>query len=78
MASDALVEHCLELLAPLGSVTARRMFGGHGLRVDGLFFGLIVFDRLYLKSTPCRHAAGLRGRGWTALSLRRQGQAGDD
>jgi DNA transformation protein len=62
MASDALVEHCLELLAPLGPVTARRMFGGHGLRVDGLFFGLIVFDRLYLKvdaaTRPAFEAAG--------------------
>ncbi len=62
MASDALVEHCLELLAPLGSVTARRMFGGHGLRVDGLFFGLIAFDRLYLKvdaaTRPAFEAAG--------------------
>lgn len=62
MASDALVEHCLELLAPLGEVTARRMFGGHGLRVDGLFFGLIAFDRLYLKvdaaSRPAFEAAG--------------------
>ena len=62
MASDALVEHCLELLAPLGVVTARRMFGGHGLRLDGLFFGLIAFDRLYLKvdaaSRPAFEAAG--------------------
>lgn len=62
MASDALVEHCLELLAPLGPVTARRMFGGHGLRVDGLFFGLIAFDRLYLKvdatTRPAFEAAG--------------------
>ena len=62
MASDALVEHCLELLAPLGEVTARRMFGGHGLRLDGLFFGLIAFDRLYLKadaaSRPAFEAAG--------------------
>jgi len=62
MASNALVEHCLELLAPLGNVIARRMFGGHGLRVDGLFFGLIAFDRLYLKadaaSRPTFEAAG--------------------
>lgn len=57
MASDALVEHCLELLAPLGSVTARRMFGGHGLRVDGLFFGLIAFDRLYLKADAATRPA---------------------
>lgn len=47
---NALVEHCLELLAPLGAAQARPMFGGHGLRIDGLFMGLIAFDRLYLKT----------------------------
>ena len=48
MSSD-LVEHCLELLAPLGAVRAKRMFGGHGLYCDDLFFALIAADRLYLK-----------------------------
>lgn len=47
---NALVEHCLELLSPLGKGQARPMFGGHGLRIDGLFMGLIAFDRLYLKT----------------------------
>jgi DNA transformation protein and related proteins len=47
--SQALVDHCLELLAPLGAVRAKRMFGGHGLYVDELFIALIAFDRLYLK-----------------------------
>jgi DNA transformation protein and related proteins len=47
--SNPLVDHCLELLAPLGTVRARRMFGGHGLYVDDLFIALIAFERLYLK-----------------------------
>lgn len=46
----ALVDHCLELLAPMGDVTARSMFGGHGLRIDGVFMALIAFDRLFLKA----------------------------
>jgi DNA transformation protein len=46
---SALVDHCLELLAPLGAVRARRMFGGHGLYLDDLFFALIALERLYLK-----------------------------
>lgn len=49
MSRDALVDHCLELLAPLGRVRAKRMFGGHGLYVDELFVALIALDRLYLK-----------------------------
>jgi DNA transformation protein len=60
--SHALVDHCLELLAPLGAVRARRMFGGHGLYVDELFIAIIAFERLYLKtdaqSQPVFEAAG--------------------
>ncbi|MBC7940661.1 MAG: TfoX/Sxy family protein [Chitinophagaceae bacterium] len=47
---QSFVAHCLELLAPLGAVRARRMFGGHGLYVDDLFVAVIAFDRLYLKA----------------------------
>ena len=60
--SQALVDHCLELLAPLGAVRAKRMFGGHGLYIDELFVALIVFERLYLKvdasTQPAFLAAG--------------------
>ena len=60
--SRGLVEHCLELLAPLGRVSAQPMFGGHGLRIDDQFVGLIAFDRLYLKvdveTRPIFEAAG--------------------
>lgn len=45
-----LVAHCLELLAPLGNVRTRRMFGGHGLYAGELFIALIAGERLYLKS----------------------------
>ena len=45
-----LVEHCRELLAPLGAVRVKRMFGGHGFYVDELFIALIAFGRLYLKA----------------------------
>jgi DNA transformation protein and related proteins len=39
----------LDLLAPLGGVTAKRMFGGYGLYRDGLFFGIVVGEQLYLR-----------------------------
>ncbi|HJV62065.1 MAG TPA: TfoX/Sxy family protein [Albitalea sp.] len=64
MAYDELVAHSIELLQPLGSVRARRMFGGHGLYADDLFVALIAFDQLYLKAdehTRARfEAAGCR------------------
>jgi DNA transformation protein and related proteins len=61
----ALVDHCLELLAPCsnsGAVRARRMFGGHGIYIDDLFVAIIAFERLYLKvdaqTQPAFEAAG--------------------
>lgn len=49
MPTPAFVEHCIELLNPLGSVRAQRMFGGWGLYIDGLFVALIASERLFLK-----------------------------
>ena len=43
------VETVLDLLAPWGGVSARRMFGGYGLYRGGVIFGIIVRDTLYLK-----------------------------
>lgn len=42
-------EYVLEQLERLGPVTARRMFGGLGLYCEGLFFGVVADDVLYLK-----------------------------
>jgi DNA transformation protein len=39
----------LEQLQVVGTVTARSMFGGVGLYRDGLFFGLLDDDMIYLK-----------------------------
>jgi len=54
---DAFVDHCLELLAPLGAPRARRMFGGHGIYLDDLFVAIVAFDRLYLKVDDLTRAA---------------------
>jgi DNA transformation protein and related proteins len=39
-----------DLFAPFGLVTVRRMFSGAGIFSDGLMFGLIVRDVIYLKA----------------------------
>jgi DNA transformation protein and related proteins len=49
MNDSGFVSHCLELLAPLGRTSSRRMFGGHALYIDGLCMALIISDTLYLK-----------------------------
>jgi DNA transformation protein and related proteins len=52
-------QHCLELLAPLGAVRGRAMFGGVGLYVDDFFMALIANERLYLKVGPQHEAVFL-------------------
>ena len=47
---DEFLAHVLELLAPLANVNARRMFGGYGLYCDGVFFGILLDNSLYLKA----------------------------
>lgn len=43
------VHFVVENLQSLGPVQAKRMFGGHGLFLNSVMFGLIVWDTLYLK-----------------------------
>jgi DNA transformation protein len=76
MASDPpFVAHALELLAPLGEVRACRMFGGHGLYLQGLFMAIIADDCLYLKADaetqPLFVSAGCQPFAYTAKGDRR-------
>ncbi len=50
MASKELLHHSLELLAPLGPLRSRRMFGGWGIYANEHFIAIIAFDQLYLKA----------------------------
>ena len=43
------VDHILELSSGLGPVSARKMFGGYGVFLDGLMWGLVADSTLYLK-----------------------------
>ena len=46
----AFAAHITELLQWFGPVRCRQMFGGFGLFLDGLMFGLVVDSVLYLKA----------------------------
>ncbi len=48
--STDFVDYVMELLGPFGTVGARRMFGGHGIYLDGLMFAIVSDDMLYLKA----------------------------
>ena len=46
---DDFVLHVCELLAPLGEVRPKRMFGGWGFYVDDTFMAIIASDTLWFK-----------------------------
>jgi DNA transformation protein and related proteins len=47
--SDSYRSYVLDQLQVMGSVKAKKMFGGVGLYHGGVFFGLIADDTVYLK-----------------------------
>ena len=48
-ASADFIEFLREQLAPLGTITSRRMFSGASLYLDGTIFAYIFDDTLYFK-----------------------------
>ena len=63
------VAYLVDLMQSIGPVSARRMFGGHGVFLDGLMFGLVADSTLYLKadadSEPAFAALGLEAFTYT-------------
>jgi DNA transformation protein and related proteins len=55
--SNDFVSYASELLASAGHVVIKRMFGGHGMYVDGMFLAIIADDVLYLKADEITRAA---------------------
>jgi len=47
---DGFLEWLRELLEPVGRVSVRRMFGGHGVYLDGLFVAIVDEGRPYFKA----------------------------
>lgn len=54
---DPAIDHLLELLAPLGVATARRMFGGWGVYLDGEIVVLFTRGVAFAKTDALTRAA---------------------
>ena len=61
---NPFIAHLMDQLAGFGPVAARAMFGGHGLYLHGVMFGLVLQDTLYLKTDAANRStyedAGMR------------------
>jgi DNA transformation protein and related proteins len=55
--SAGFIELLHELLAPLGTISVRRMFGGAGLYCDSQIIGFIDDDTLFFKTDEAGRAA---------------------
>jgi DNA transformation protein len=54
--TDAFLAHVHDLLAGLGTVTSRAMFGGRGVYLDGAIVGIVFDQMLYLKTDATTRA----------------------
>jgi DNA transformation protein len=67
------VEYLAEVFESFGAIRARRMFGGYGIYHDGLMFGLVADDVLYLKA-DAESVAAFTGRGLPCFEYTKQGK----
>jgi DNA transformation protein len=72
--SGEFIEYVMELFGPFGTAGARRMFGGHGVYLDGLMFAIVSDDALYLKADELNRVefeqAGCEAFGYTRKGKR--------
>ena len=73
VASDSFAEFLREQLAPLGRVTMRRMFGKTGVFCNGVMFGMVTDNMLYLRVDDHNRAAFKEAESVSAPQLREEG-----
>jgi DNA transformation protein len=79
MADDSFHAFVKELFAGLGPVQIKRMFGGAGVYVDGLMFGLLADNTIHIKANDDAMKADLRAEGsgpfvWSPQNGPRKGE----
>ena len=60
--SKEFIDFLHEVFEFWGPIQAKRMFGGHGIYHDGLMFGLVIDNQLYLK-TDAENLASFQDKG---------------
>ena len=68
---NAFTSYVVELMQSVGPVRAKRMFGGYGIFLDALMFGLIADNVLYLKADK-ETEAEFKSRGLDAFTYNKK------
>ena len=77
VASDAFAEFLCEQLAPLGRVTMRRMFGKTGVFCDGVMFGMVTDNTLYVRVDDDNRATFKEAAAFPPLNYAKKGSTID-
>ena len=70
--SQEFLEYILDMLAPVGQVTATRMFSGVLLKVDGVQLGILFSETLYFKVTDLELQQEYREKGSVQFTYTRK------
>lgn len=60
MTDTSFLDYVLEQLREVRALESRRMFGGHGLYLNGAFFGIVHRGTLYFRTDDETRAAFVR------------------
>ena len=77
VASDSFAEFLREQLAPLGRLTMRRMFGKTGVFCDGVMFGMVADNTLYLRVDDDNRAVFEEAQSFPPLNYEKKGSTID-
>lgn len=69
----SFVSHLLDLMAPIGTIKARSMFGGYGLFYQNMMFAIVTENTLYLKADDVNRPQFVE-LGLPAFTYARQGR----
>ena len=73
-ATDSFAEFLSELLAPLGRITMRRMFGKTGVFCDGVMLGMVSDNTLHLRVDDGNRAFFREAEAFPPLNYEKQGE----
>ena len=73
-ATESFAEFLSELLAPLGRITMRRMFGKTGVFCDGAMLGVVSDNTLYFRVDEGNRTLFKEAEAFPPLSYKKQGE----